>query len=56
MVAQVTGGGVEIHADGGTVPIVGVFKGVNTPILQQANKSLALTIQRAPMLQTLSLL
>lgn len=27
MVAQVTGGGVEIHADGGTVPIVGVFNG-----------------------------
>jgi len=24
---QVTGGGVEIHADGGTVPIVGVFNG-----------------------------
>ena len=28
MVAQVTGGGVEVHADGGTVPIVGVFNGV----------------------------
>tara|TARA_R100000781_G_scaffold72880_1_gene45557 strand:+ start:2431 stop:3015 length:585 start_codon:yes stop_codon:yes gene_type:complete len=27
MVAQVTGGTVEIHADGGTVPIVGVFMG-----------------------------
>ncbi len=27
MVAQVTGGGVEQHADGGTVPIVGVFNG-----------------------------
>ena len=27
MVAQVTGGGVEIHADGGTIPIVGVFNG-----------------------------
>tara|TARA_Y100001972_G_scaffold121436_1_gene165477 strand:- start:1276 stop:1860 length:585 start_codon:yes stop_codon:yes gene_type:complete len=27
MVAQVTGGGIEIHADGGTVPIVGVFNG-----------------------------
>ena len=27
MVAQVTGGGVEVHADGGTVPIVGVFNG-----------------------------
>ena len=27
MVAQVTGGGVEVHADGGTVPIVGVFQG-----------------------------
>ena len=27
MVAQVTGGGIEVHADGGTVPIVGVFKG-----------------------------
>ena len=27
MVMQVTGGGVEIHADGGTVPIVGVFNG-----------------------------
>ena len=27
MVAQVTGGTVEIHADGGTVPIVGVFNG-----------------------------
>ena len=25
MVAQVTGGTVEVHADGGTVPIVGVF-------------------------------
>ena len=24
---QVTGGGIEIHADGGTVPIVGVFNG-----------------------------
>ena len=28
MVAQVTGGTVEVHADGGTVPIVGVFNGV----------------------------
>jgi hypothetical protein len=27
MVAQVTGGTVEIHADGGTVPVVGVFNG-----------------------------
>ena len=27
MVAQVTDGGVEVHADGGTVPIVGVFNG-----------------------------
>ena len=27
MVAQVTGGGVEVHADGGSVPIVGVFNG-----------------------------
>ena len=27
MVMQVTGGTVEIHADGGTVPIVGVFMG-----------------------------
>jgi len=27
MVAQVTGGTVEVHADGGTVPIVGVFNG-----------------------------
>ena len=27
MVAQVTGGGIEVHADGGTVPIVGVFNG-----------------------------
>ena len=27
MVAQVTGGGVEVHADGCTVPIVGVFNG-----------------------------
>ena len=27
MVAQVTGGGIEQHADGGTVPIVGVFNG-----------------------------
>ncbi len=27
MVTQVTGGGVEVHADGGTVPIVGVFNG-----------------------------
>tara|TARA_X000001388_G_scaffold76194_2_gene72853 strand:+ start:1421 stop:2005 length:585 start_codon:yes stop_codon:yes gene_type:complete len=27
MVMQVTGGGVEVHADGGTVPIVGVFNG-----------------------------
>ena len=27
LVAQVTGGGIEIHADGGTVPIVGVFNG-----------------------------
>ena len=27
MVAQVTGGHVEVHADGGTVPIVGVFNG-----------------------------
>ena len=27
MVMQVTGGGIEIHADGGTVPIVGVFQG-----------------------------
>ena len=28
MVAQVTGGTVEVHADGGTVPVVGVFNGV----------------------------
>ena len=28
MVAQVTGGTVEVHADGGKVPIVGVFNGV----------------------------
>tara|TARA_R110000796_G_scaffold8855_4_gene30203 strand:- start:1224 stop:1808 length:585 start_codon:yes stop_codon:yes gene_type:complete len=27
MVAQVTGGTVEVHADAGTVPIVGVFNG-----------------------------
>jgi hypothetical protein len=27
LVMQVTGGSVEIHADGGTVPIVGVFNG-----------------------------
>ena len=27
LVTQVTGGGIEIHADGGTVPIVGVFNG-----------------------------
>ena len=27
MVSQVTGGGIEVHADGGTVPIVGVFNG-----------------------------
>tara|TARA_R110000751_G_scaffold28587_1_gene74450 strand:- start:745 stop:1329 length:585 start_codon:yes stop_codon:yes gene_type:complete len=27
MVAMVTGGGIEVHADGGTVPIVGVFNG-----------------------------
>ena len=27
MVAKVTGGGIEVHADGGTVPIVGVFNG-----------------------------
>ena len=27
MVAQVTGGNIEVHADGGTVPIVGVFNG-----------------------------
>ena len=27
MVVQVTGGTVEVHADGGTVPIVGVFNG-----------------------------
>ena len=27
MVAAVTGGGVEVQADGGTVPIVGVFNG-----------------------------
>ena len=27
MVMQVTGGGIEVHADGGTVPIVGVFNG-----------------------------
>ena len=27
MVTQVTGGGVEVHADGRTVPIVGVFNG-----------------------------
>ena len=27
MVAQVTRGGLEVHADGGTVPIVGVFNG-----------------------------
>ena len=27
MVAQVTGGTVEIHADGGNVPVVGVFNG-----------------------------
>tara|TARA_R100000988_G_scaffold11019_1_gene5996 strand:+ start:547 stop:1131 length:585 start_codon:yes stop_codon:yes gene_type:complete len=27
MVMQVTGGGIEVHADGGTVPIIGVFNG-----------------------------
>ena len=27
MVMQVTGGTVEVHADGGTVPVVGVFNG-----------------------------
>ena len=27
MVMQVTGGGIEVHADGGTVPVVGVFNG-----------------------------
>ena len=27
LVMKVTGGGIEIHADGGTVPIVGVFNG-----------------------------
>jgi len=27
LVMQVTGGGIEIHADGGTVPLVGVFNG-----------------------------
>jgi len=27
MVAEVTGGTVEVHADGGTVPVVGVFNG-----------------------------
>ena len=27
MVMHVTGGGIEIHADAGTVPIVGVFNG-----------------------------
>ena len=27
LVMQVTGGGIELHADGGTVPIVGVFNG-----------------------------
>ena len=27
MVAQVTGGTIEVHADGGTVPIIGVFNG-----------------------------
>ena len=27
LVAQVTGGGIELHADGVTVPIVGVFNG-----------------------------
>ena len=27
MVAQVTGGGIEVHAAGGTVPIVAVFNG-----------------------------
>ena len=27
MVAQVTGGTVEVHADGGNVPVVGVFNG-----------------------------
>ena len=27
LVMQVTGGGIEIHADGGTVPIDGVFNG-----------------------------
>ena len=38
MVAQVTGGGIEVHADGGTVPIVGVFNGSNSLILQQKSK------------------
>ena len=27
MVMHVTGGGIEVHADGGTVPVVGVFNG-----------------------------
>ena len=38
MVAQVTGGGIAVHADGGTVPIVGVVNSRTPPL---ASKCLA---------------
>jgi hypothetical protein len=30
LVMQVTGGGIEIHAVGGTVPLIGVFNGCSS--------------------------
>ena len=56
MVAQVTGGGIEVHADGGTVPIVGVFNGCQyTDPTTKRNKSFQTFILQALMLLTLLL-
>ena len=51
MVMQVTGGGVEIHADGGTVPIVGVLTDVLIQIQQLTSQYLVIFILLAPLLQ-----
>ncbi len=56
MVAQVTGGGIEVHADGGTVPIVGVFNGCQYTDPTTGEQKFSNFILQALMLLTLLLL
>jgi hypothetical protein len=56
MVAQVTGGTVEVHADGGTVPVVGVFNGVQYTDPTSGEQVFSTTTLQAPTLQTSLLL